>query len=295
MKAQINNISVDGYNIVTYSYGSGDNTVLLLNGGPGLPCDYLRDPHIALANKGFRIVAFDQLGCGKSDRPDDPNLWNISRYVEEVEQVRKALKLGKVHLTGSSWGGWLSIEYSLTYPENVHSLILLNTCGDLPHLTTELNRMRNALGSETQAMMLHHEAEESYDHPEYQAAITILNYRHVCRLKQWPESLLASVNDWNMGPYMEMQGPNEFLYIGNLKNWNRIGKMHDLKMPCLIITGTHDEIGPACAARMHSVLPNSRVVVFPNSSHVPFYEEPDAYFPVLENFLHNDAGPIGNG
>ena len=295
MEAQINNISVDGYNIVTYSYGSGDNTVLLLNGGPGLPCDYLRDPHIYLANKGYKVVAFDQLGCGKSDRPEDPNLWSISRYVEEVEKVRKGLGLGKIHLTGSSWGGWLSIEYSLTYPEQVHSLILLNTCGDLPHLTTELNRMRNALGSETEAMLLHHEAEKSYDHPEYQAAITILNYRHVCRLKEWPRSLLASVDDWNMGPYMEMQGPNEFLYIGNLKDWNRIDEMHNLKMPCLIITGTHDEIGPACAARMEKVIPNSRVVVFPNSSHVPFYEEPDKYFPVLENFLQNEAGPIFGG
>lgn len=294
MQAQENIISVDGYNVVTYTYGSGDNTILLLNGGPGLPCDYLRDPHIYLADKGYKVVAFDQLGCGRSDRPKDPSLWNISRYVEEVEIVRKGLNLKKVHLMGSSWGGWLSIEYSLTYPENVHSLILLNTCGDLPHLMTELYRMRNALGSETAAMMLHHEAEKSYDHPEYQAAITILNYRHVCRLKQWPKSLLASVNDWNMDPYMEMQGPNEFLYIGNLKDWNRINDMHKLMMPTLIVTGTHDEIGPACATKMDRVLPNSIVKVFPNSSHVPFYEEPNEYFPVLENFLEFKAGRVSN-
>ena len=124
MQAQENSISVDGYNVVTYTYGSGDNTILLLNGGPGLPCDYLRDPHIYLADKGYKVVAFDQLGCGRSDRPKDLSLWNISRYVEEVEIVRKGLNLKKVHLMGSSWGGWLSIEYSLTYTENVHSLIL---------------------------------------------------------------------------------------------------------------------------------------------------------------------------
>ena len=152
---------------------------------------------------------------------------------------------------------------------------MANTCGDLQHLTTELNRMREALGSETVAMMLHHEAMGTIDHPEYQAAITILNYRHVCRLKEWPSSLLASVDDWNMGPYGTMQGPNEFLYIGNLKDWNRISDMDSLEMPTLIITGTHDEIGPACASRMNNVLPNSEVAVFHNSSHVPFYEEPD--------------------
>ena len=286
---EIRRVAVDGFEVVTYSYGSGENILFLLNGGPGLPCDYLRDPHIFLAGEGYRVVAFDQLGCGNSDRPDDPSLWNIARYVEEVETVRKALNLEKVHLLGQSWGGWLSIEYALTYPDAIQSLVLANTCGDLPHLTTELNRMRDALGSETVAMMLHHESMGTIDHPEYQAAITILNYRHVCRLKEWPSSLLASVNDWNMGPYGTMQGPNEFLYIGNLKNWNRIPDMSKLKMPTLIITGTHDEIGPACALRMHNALQNSKVIVFPNSSHVPFYEEPDDYFSALRNFLSAQA------
>ena len=89
----IRRVDVDGYEVVTYSYGSGENILFLLNGGPGLPCDYLRDPHIFLAEEGYRVVAFDQLGCGKSDRPDEPSLWNITRYVEEVETVRKALGL----------------------------------------------------------------------------------------------------------------------------------------------------------------------------------------------------------
>ena len=239
--AEVVEVEVDGYRIVTYSYGTGDNVLLLLNGGPGLPCDYLRDPHIPLANEGYRVIAFDQLGCGNSDRPEDP------------------------------------------------SLILANSCGDLPHLTTELNRMREALGSETVAMMQHHEALGTLDHPEYQAAITILNYRHVCRLKEWPAAVLASVNDWNMGPYGTMQGPNEFLYIGNLKDWNRIPDMHQLKMPTLIVTGTHDEIGPACALKMDNVLPNSEVVIFPNSSHVPFFEEPEDYFGALKSFLERQA------
>ena len=284
-KPEIQNIKVDGYNIVSYSYGKGENVLFLLNGGPGLPCDYLRDPHIHLVEEGYRIVAFDQLGCGNSDRPEDVSLWNITRYVEEVETVRKELGIVNFHLLGQSWGGWLSIEYALTYPDEIRSLILANTCGDLQHLTTELNRMREALGSETVAMMLHHEAMGTIDHPEYQAAITILNYRHVCRLKEWPSSLLASGDDWNMGPYGTMQGPNEFLYIGNLKDWNRISDMDSLEMPTLIITGTHDEIGPACASHMNNVLPNSEVVVFHNSSHVPFYEEPDLYFKELQIFL----------
>ncbi|SVE51274.1 uncharacterized protein METZ01_LOCUS504128, partial [marine metagenome] len=94
------NVKVDGFNVVAYSFGSGDEVLFCLNGGPGLPCDYVRDAHSWLADKGYRVVAFDQLGCGGSDRPEDTALWTIERYVEEVETVRIALNLGKVHLYG---------------------------------------------------------------------------------------------------------------------------------------------------------------------------------------------------
>ena len=99
-------IDIDGHKIVAYSFGTGPETLLCLNGGPGLPCDYLREAHSCLKDRGYRVVAFDQLGCGASDRPTDKLLWNITRYVAEVETVRNALNLGKVHLLGHSWGGW---------------------------------------------------------------------------------------------------------------------------------------------------------------------------------------------
>src|SRR5262245_4154635 len=142
LKPAISRVKVDGYNVVTYSYGSGDEVLFLLNGGPGLPCNYLRDPLIALADQGYRVVTYDQLGCGRSDKPTDKSLWTMSRYVEEVETVLRALDLPPVHLLGHSWGGWLSIEFALTYQSSIRSLILSNTCGDMPHLVSELNRLR---------------------------------------------------------------------------------------------------------------------------------------------------------
>jgi proline iminopeptidase len=180
-------VTVDGYRVVAYAYGADEETVFCLNGGPGLPCDYLRDAHTFLRDHGYRVVAFDQLGCGASDKPADPALWTINRYVAETETVRRALSLGKVHLLGHSWGGWLAIEYALTHPEALKTLILENTAADLPHLMQEMYRLREALGSETAAMMLAHEAAERYEHPEYKAAIALLTYRHVCRLLEWPE------------------------------------------------------------------------------------------------------------
>jgi proline iminopeptidase len=283
-------VKVDGHEVVTYSYGSGSEVLFLLNGGPGLPSLYLREPMLPLLAQGYRVVTYDQLGCGASDRPTDPALWTMKRYVGEVETVRKALGLGPVHLLGHSWGGWLGIDYALTHPKSLKSFILSNTCGDMPHLVGELNRLRAALGPETVAMMQHHEADGTLDHPEYQAAVTILNYRHVCRLLEWPDPVKLSLGDWNMGPYGTMQGPNEFLYIGNLKDWNRIPDMHRITQPCLILTGRFDELGPACAMRMKHALPHAELTVFPNSSHMPMYEEPDAYLARVSAFLERHRG-----
>lgn len=278
-------IHVDGYRVKTYSFGKGKNTVLCLNGGPGLPCDYLREAHSCLTDLGYRVVAFDQLGTGASDRPLDTSLWTIERYVAETETVRRELGLGKVHMLGHSWGGWLAIDYALTHPENLASLILADTVADMPHLVSELERLRSALGSETVAMMQRHEAQGTLNHPEYMAAITLLNYRHVCRLPEWPAPVRRSLDDWNMGPYVTMQGPNEFLYTGNLKDWNRIPDLPKITAPVLIVNGEHDELTPACALRMKTAMPHAQVSIMRNSSHMPFYENPEDYYRVLIDFL----------
>lgn len=179
----------------------------------------------------------------------------------------------------------LAIEVALHHPGAIRSLILENTVADMPHLVQELNRLRGALGPETVAMMQRYEALGWLDHPAYQAAITLLNYRHVCRLDVWPEPVKRSLEDWNMAPYITMQGPNEFLYTGNLKAWDRSAELSLIRAPCLITSGQHDELTPACALKMKQGLANAEIAIFANSSHMPFYEEPQAYYPLLLDFL----------
>ncbi len=283
-------VPVHGHEVVAYSFGSGPEVLFCLNGGPGLPCDYVRDSHSFLAENGYRVVAFDQLGCGASDRPTDPRLWTLDRYVEEVETVRTRLKLGIVHLLGQSWGTWLGIEYALTYPEAFKTITLANGAANIPHLVTELERLRYALGHETVAMMQRHEAEGTTDHPEYLGAIAVLNYRHVCRLQDWPEAVKASLDDWNQGPYNAIQGPNEFCYTGSIKDWNRVADLHRLTQPALVMCGLHDELTPACSRLIHQNLPQSRIKVFQNSSHMPFWEEPEEYQKTLRAFLDAHRG-----
>ena len=283
-----------GHRICVDRYGPAisptSEVVLLVNGGPGLPCDYLRDAHVRLVEHDFTVIAYDQLGCGRSDRPTDASLWTLDRYVDELAQLCATLELPRVQLLGHSWGTWLGTEFCLRHPRQVKSYIAADGACDIPHLVQELHRLRAALGSETATMMIRREAEGTIDHPEYQAAITLLNYRHVCRLEHWPESLQRSLADWNLGPYVTMQGPNEFTYTGNMKDWNRIPAMHAIDIPCLVIAGQYDELTPACAARIHGALPNSRLAILRHSSHMPFYEEPAAYFDMLIPFLDGQRG-----
>mgnify|MGYP001187023675 FL=1 len=283
------NVNVDGHNVKVYEFGTGEETLLCLNGGPGLPCDYVRDCHSWISDKGFKVIAYDQLGCGQSDKPKNKELWNVKRYANELNTIIKTLNLKNIHLLGQSWGTILGMEYAVTYPNIVKSLIMDNGVADVPHLISELNRLREALGSETVKMMLRHEAEGTLDHPEYQAAITILNYRHVCRLDEWPESIHASLNDWNMDVYGTMQGPNEFTFTGNYSTWSRLKDINKVDVPVLVTCGMHDELTPACSMLMHNQFPNSEIKVFKNSSHMPFYEEPEEYFKLLLDFLNRHS------
>lgn len=278
-------VAVEGGEVVTYSFGAGDDVLLLVNGGPGLPCDYLRDGHSQLADKGWRVATWDQLGTGRSDRSDDASLWTIERYAREMEQVRASLGADKVHILGQSWGGFLAIEHALIYPDGIKSLILSNTVADVPHLLTEQNRLRTALGNETVSMMLRREAEGTMDHPEYIAALEILSWRHVHRMEALPAPFRRSMDGIQMNIYGHMWGASEFQCTGNLKDWDRVADLERIEAPVLIIVGEHDELTPACANRMHQNLPNSELHVIPNAAHMTSFEEPEVYFRHLESFL----------
>lgn len=279
-----------GHQVKAYSYGEGDEVLFLLNGGPGLPCNYLRAPLVPLAQHGYRVVVHDQLGTGASDHPDDSSLWTLARYVEEVEAVLDALDLKRVHFLGHSWGGWCGIEYALTYPQRIASMVLSNTAADIPHLMREIDGLRRALGSETVAMLQRFEAIGQYQHPAYQAAIDLLDYRHIRRLPERPKPAADSKAGFNMPIYVAVQGPNEYHYTGSITSWNRIDQLHRFTWPTLVINGQFDVLTPSCGRRMHEVLPNGEIRIFQNSSHSPFYEEPRAYRQTLLDFLGRHRG-----
>lgn len=284
-------IDVDGYKVMIYTAGEGDNTLLLLHGGPGVPCNYLRDSHHLYADKGYKVVTWDQLGCGESDKPDDDSLWTIERFVEEVETVRQALNLTNIHLLGQSWGGVLGLEYCFRYQKHIQTFIAANTSFCLPLMQRGFERIKLALGQDTVRMMAKREAQKTTDHPEYQAAASLLLHRHICRAEKWSESLQYSLNNIATNVLSKVFGNHLFNCTGSIRHYDKIHELHKIKVPTLILHGEWDYIIPECATLAHDHLSNSEFVLLNDCSHEPFDEDPDQYHAALLNFLkrHNKS------
>lgn len=283
-------VDVDGHRVMTYTLGAGPRTVLLVHGGPGCPSRYLRDSHDALADRGLRLVTWDQLGCGESDHPADTSLWRLDRFVTELETVRASLGLDEFDLLGQSWGGVLGLEYLLHHPDRVRTFVAADTAFDLGGMQRGFDRKKQALGDQTVTMMARHEAEGTTDHPEYQAAVTLLMYRHVCRLHPWPESLSWCMQNLAEEVFARMFGPYFFQCTGTLRNWDRMDALETVETPVLLVHGEHDYIVPELAARARDRLPDATLAFFPGCSHMPFFEAPKQYLDALCAFWDRAGG-----
>ena len=273
------------YRIVGDGEAPGKLPLLCLHGGPGACHDYLEALE-RVAETGRRAIFYDQIGCGKSSRTDE-SLWNVETFVDEVGAVRDALGLDRTHLFGSSWGGMLAMEYALTKPSGVASLVLSSSPASIPLWAEEVNRLRSELPDDVQRTLDHHEAAGTTDSPEYEAATLEFYGRHVCRLDPWPAGVLRTFAQLqeNPGVYLHMQGPNEFVITGTFKDWDISARLGEIDVPTLVTSGRHDEFTPRQAEVVHEGIPGSEWVVFEDSSHMQFVEEPDRYLEVLDDFL----------
>ena len=278
-------VRVGAHTVTAYSEGDGDDVMLVVHGGPGVPCDYLRDAHLGYADEGFRVVSWDQLGCGESDQPDDASLWTVERYVEEVETVRSTLGLGRVFLVGNSWGGMLGLEYCLAYPDNVTCFVCSSIAFDFPPIQAGFVRCKQNLGDETVRMMARRESEGTTDHPEYVAAQTILLHRHMCRMETWPEPVQRSLDNVGLGPLQRMFGPHLFNCTGTLRTFDRMADLERVTTPVLIVASEHDYVLPELCAVSCQYLPDSEYAFFPGCSHMPFWENPEGYHAAVRTFL----------
>ena len=271
------------YTIVGEGEEDGRLPLLLLHGGPGGAHDYMESMG-ELARGGRRVIMYDQLGCGKSPVPSNPDMWTVELFVEEVDVVRQALGLERLHILGQSWGGMLGMEYALTQPEGVESLIICDSPGRMDLWVEEANRLRAVLPSDVQETLLKHEQAGTTDDPAYEEACLVFYNRHVCRVP-WSDSVSRSFAQMPNEVYLTMNGPSEFHCIGTLRTWDVTPRLGEITIPTLVISGRYDEATPKISKEVSDAIPGAEWVLFEESSHMPHEEEPERFRQVVGDFL----------
>lgn len=282
-----------GYTIAYRTYGEGSRTLLGLHGGPGTSSHYL-DRLAETVGGDRRLVLYDQLGGGDSDQPDDPSLWQIPRFITEVETVRTALDLGVVTLYGQSWGGMLALAYTLDHRENVDALVLSNTYANGKDYLLDISEHRMALGKDVHALMLRHEHADDLDAPEYLDAVLELNSRHLRRSSPYdPETSrreyaeIEAQHFPESGPAYALWGPHEFRGTGPQAFFDISGRLGEIRVPALILCGWYDELSPKrCSRTLADGIADNEFVVFGNASHLTILEkEAELYLACIRDFL----------
>jgi proline-specific peptidase len=274
------------YRIVGERDGPGRSPLLCLHGGPGATHDYFA-PLEDMTATGRRVVLYDQLGWGNSDHVSEPSLWTVDLFLEELGAVREALQLERVHLLGHSWGGMLALEYALTQPDGLTSLILADTTASTWEWLAETGRLIGELPPDVQEAIRVHEAKGTTDSPEYEEACKAFSRRHggghIDPKPEWVKKAFAKLE--NNEVYLTMWGPSEFCATGTLKDWDVSGRLGEIHVPTLVITGRHDEATPALAETLQRGIAGSRCAIFEDSGHFPHIEETERYLAVLDRFL----------
>jgi L-proline amide hydrolase len=275
------------YRSVAAEREEGRLPLLCLHGGPGANWLHLA-PYEALADER-RVVFYDQLGAGNSavTVPHDPAMWTPELYLQEVEAVREALGLERVHLLGHSWGGMLAMQYAIGRPDGLVSLVVESSPASVPGWLTEVRRLRSELPPEVEATLREHEQARTMDDPAYEEATMVFYRRHLCRTDPWPDWLVRCFEILEANPevYHSMNGPSEFHVIGTIKDWDITDRLGEIRVPTLIVSGRYDEVTPATVEVVHRGIPGSEWVLMEESSHMAQAEEPERTFEVIRDFL----------
>jgi proline iminopeptidase len=271
--------------------------VLLLHGGPSATHEYFEAADSYFPGAGVEYYYYDQLGSFYSDALDDPDLWTIEHFVDEVEQVRVALGLdsSNFYLMGHSWGGILAMEYALVHGENLKGLIVSNMMSSIPAYNAYAHdvlmpRLDPAVLSEVQAL----EAAEDFENPRYMELLVPNWYEnHILRMPadQWPDPVNRAFAHLNYPLYLAMQGPSEMGAAGSLVDWDRSQDLKTIDVPTLVIGAEHDTMDPQHMEWMAGQFPRGRYLYCPNGSHMAMYDDQVTYFNGIIDFLKDvDAG-----
>jgi proline iminopeptidase len=265
--------------------------VLLLHGGPGASSELYECFDTWFPRAGIEYYHYDQLGSFRSDHPADGSLWDLDRFVTEVEQVRQALGLDSSNfvLLGQSWGGLLATEYALHHQQHLKGLVISNMMSSAPlYNAYARDVLMPSMDQAVLAEIRQFEADGKTDDPRYERLLLDHHYvLHVCRMPadEWPDPVTRSIAHINPAIYVPMQGPSELGLSGSLENWDRSADLPLITVPTLVIGATHDTMDPAHMRWMAGQLPKGQYLHCPDGSHLAQFDDPSHYFPGMISFL----------
>jgi len=280
------------FSVWTKRFGNNpDARLLLLHGGPGATHEYFEPCDTHLPAAGIEYYYYDQLGSHYSDQPNEPELWEIDRFVDELEQVRIALGLdaSNFFLLGHSWGGVLAIEYALRYQQHIKGLVISNMMSSIPAYNDYAEKvLMPPMDQVKLAKIKAFEAANETSNPEYEALLMEQHYvHHVLRMpvEEWPDPATRAFAHINPDIYVPIQGPSELGASGKLLHWDRTADLAKILTPALVLGGEHDTMDPRYMEHMASLMPNGQAFICPQGSHMAMFDDQAAYFAALTGFI----------
>jgi proline-specific peptidase len=263
----------------------GKDPLVCLHGGPGSTHHYFA-PLERLAEEGRGVVLYDQIGCGRSDRPTQID-WSLQLFLDELAALRTQLGLERIHLLGTSWGGMLALEHALSGYGGLTSLVLSSTLASAEEWVAETKRLRDELPDDVVAVLDRHERVGTTDDPEYEKVLKAFDDRHFYRGPKPRPELERMLPERGREAYRAMWGPNEWTVTGALRGWDVRPRLHELDLPTLVIRGRFDMSTEPVTQTLVRGIAGAREVVFEHSSHTPVLEETDRYLEVVGGFLRS--------
>ena len=271
--------------------------ILLLHGGPAMTHEYMECFETFFQRQGFEFYEYDQLGSYYSDQPTDSSLWTNSRFVEEVEQVRKAIGADSTnfYVLGNSWGGILAMEYALKYQQHLKGLVVANMMASAPEYGRYANevfskQMDKQVLAEVRAL----EANKEFTNPRYMELLIPNFYnKHFCRLKEWPDAVNRSMKHVNSTVYTLMQGPSEFGISGRLTTWDIKARLKEIAVPTLMVGAKHDTMDPNAMEAQSKMVQKGRYLYCPNGSHLAMWDDQKVFMDGVIKFIKDvDKGSL---
>jgi len=284
--------AVGEFKVWTKRFGSNPKIkVLLLHGGPAMTHEYMECFETFFQREGFEFYEYDQLGSYYSDQPKDSSLWTTERFVDEVEQVRKAIGADKnnFYILGNSWGGILAMEYALKYQQNMKGLLVANMMASAPDYGKYADKvLSKQMKPDVLAEIRSLEAKKDFNNPRYMELL-IPNYyqQHLCRLKDWPDGLNRASKHVNNEIYTMMQGPSEFGISGRLAKWDIKKRLPEITIPTLMIGAKYDTMDPKAMEEQSKLVKKGRYLYCPNGSHLAMWDDQKVFMNGVIEFIND--------